>query len=102
MPRKLLAVFVLLAALAVSASAGPPEGVSGKVVFDQVADGLRKYRAEKDKGRRLDWLKRLAPTHDPRVGVALGEALEALGVRDHLQRHVEVDLIEQFYHTGGG
>jgi hypothetical protein len=61
------------------AVAGPPEWPSGKMAFDTVADGLRKYRKEKDEERRVWWLHRLAPTHDPRVAVTLGEAMD----RDH-------------------
>jgi hypothetical protein len=57
------------------ASARPPEGASGKMVLDEVADGLRKYRKEPDPERRLDRLTRLAPTGDPRVAVALAEAM---------------------------
>ncbi len=102
--KVLLPVLLLapLSALAPASLAGPPEAPSGQMALDEVADGLRQYRKEKEKGKRLEWLRRLAPTGDPRVGVALGEALEALGVRDHLARHAEVDLIEEHYHTGGG
>jgi hypothetical protein len=78
MPRT-FAPAVLLAALALlspgEAFAGPPEEVSGRMAFDEVADGLRKYRREADSKKRIEWLRKLAPTHDPRVGVALGEAL---------------------------
>jgi hypothetical protein len=55
------------------AVAAPPPGVSGRLVFDEVADGLRKYRTEKDEWKRAEWLKRLAPTRDPRVAVELWE-----------------------------
>jgi len=53
------------------ATAGPPEGPSGRMVLDEVADGLRKCRAEQEPGKRFRWLERLAPTADPRVYVAL-------------------------------
>lgn len=79
---KLVAVVLSLAVLAgVSprAAAGPPEKVVGAMTFDTVADGLRRYQREKDGGRRLAWLKRLAPTRDVRVAVALGEALDEPG-----------------------
>src|SRR5690242_17479371 len=102
---KALLPLLLLASLRVLAPAslaGPPDAPSGRLALDEVADGLRKYHKEKNRAKRLEWLRRLAPTGDPRVGVALGEALEALGVRDTLARHVEVDLIEEHYHTGGG
>jgi hypothetical protein len=74
------ALFTLLALFAVLPSgtrafAGPPEGVSGRMVLDEVADALRRYRREKDEGQRVKLLVALAPTRDPRVAVALGEAL---------------------------
>src|SRR4051794_8005929 len=76
MPRTTAAV--LLAALALltpgTAPAGPPEGASGKMAFDSVAAGLRKYRKETDEAKRIRWLERLAPSKDPRVAVVLGEA----------------------------
>ena len=57
------------------ATAGPPEGPSGRMVLDEVADGLRRYRLEADPARRRAWLRRLAPAGDARVALALGEAL---------------------------
>jgi hypothetical protein len=66
---------VLVLSLAPALRASPPEGPSGEMVLDEVADGLRKYRKETDDGRRITWLRRLAPTEDVRVAVALGEAL---------------------------
>jgi hypothetical protein len=49
-----LLVFVVLAlVLPGQAVAGPPEGMSGKMVFDEVADGLRKYRKEEDEEKRM-------------------------------------------------
>jgi hypothetical protein len=60
--------------------AEPSEGVSGKMafdekmVFDEVAKGLRKYRKEKDPKKRLAWLQKLAATGDPRVALALVDA----------------------------
>ena len=76
MPRKTFAALLLsLAVLALTllekAVAGPPEGVSGKMVFDEVADGLRKYQKETDWRKRLQWMVKLAPTCDPRVAIAL-------------------------------
>jgi hypothetical protein len=82
MSRTALAALPLLAALALppgEALAGPPEGASGKMAFDRVADGLRKYRKAADVDRRIGWLDRLAPTGDPRVAVALGEAMRDPG-----------------------
>jgi hypothetical protein len=69
-----LALFVLVVA-APSVLAGPPQGASGKMVLDEVAEGLRKYRNEKDLERRVHRLDKLAETHDPRVDVILGEML---------------------------
>ncbi len=78
---KIIAAVLMLATLALlspgRAVAGPPEGVSGKMTFDEVADALRKYRKETDEGKRMGWLWKLAPTRDPRVAVALGEAFAA-------------------------
>ena len=77
-------MFVFVPALAVlglippgKAGAGPPERTSGRIVFDTVADGLRKYGKETDEQKRIDWLLRLAPSQDPRVAVVLGEAVAA-------------------------
>jgi hypothetical protein len=72
----MIAAVLLLLCTMGQAVAGPPEKASGKMVLDEVADGLRRYQQEKDGGRRLTWLKRLAPTRDVRVAVALGEALD--------------------------
>ena len=58
--------------------AGPPEKISGKLVFDEVADGLRKYRKAKEPVSRIRWLEKLAPTRDPRVALALVEASESM------------------------
>jgi hypothetical protein len=57
--------------------AGPPERPAGRMAFDEVADGLRRYRSEKDPQRRREllWKLALARRQDPRVAVALGEAL---------------------------
>jgi hypothetical protein len=67
--------------LALSASdgavAGPPERVSGKMVVDEVSEGLYRYRRETDEARRVDWLSNLARSRDPRVCVAMGEYLSA-------------------------
>jgi hypothetical protein len=56
------------------AVAGPPEGVSGKMAFDEVAEGLRKYRAEKTPGKRIRWLEKLAASRDPRVAVVIWDS----------------------------
>jgi hypothetical protein len=80
MPKRLAGlVLTLLTLLALltpgQAVAGPPDGATGKMVLDEVADGLRKYRQATTADRRSDWLVKLVATRDPRVGVALGEQL---------------------------
>jgi hypothetical protein len=76
-PRLALLALPLLALLvAAPAAAGPPEAVSGRMVFDVVADGLRKYARETDPEMRARRLAALAPSQDPRVAVALGEAMQ--------------------------
>ena len=80
MPRTIAAA-VLLAVLALmlpgKAVAGPPERVSGKMVLapDEVADGLNRFRRERDVYKRVLLLCRLAETKDPRVLVAVGKSL---------------------------
>jgi hypothetical protein len=56
--------------------AGPPERGTGKLmlVSDEVSEGLRKCRQEKDPKKRLALLQTLGATGDPRVAVALVEA----------------------------
>jgi hypothetical protein len=66
---------VLLLFPTVKAVAGPPEQRSSATQLDKVADGLRHYRQQKDDGKRVAWLKRLAPSLDPRVKRALEAAL---------------------------
>jgi hypothetical protein len=79
--RPVIAVLLTLAPLLVPGQtvAGPPEGVSGRMVFDEVGVGLDRYGREKDPAKRLAWLKRLAPTKDPRVAVALWDAQFTFG-----------------------
>jgi hypothetical protein len=76
MPRTFAAGSLIVLALILlgKALAGPPDGVAGKMVLDEVADGLRKYRKETDQPKRLKWLAQLAATHDMRVQVALVDA----------------------------
>jgi hypothetical protein len=57
--------------------AGPPEAVSGRMDVDEVSQALRRYQHEFDEDRRVNWLRKVAPTRDPRVGVAMGEYLSA-------------------------
>jgi hypothetical protein len=64
-------VAVLALASPRSAVAGPPESPVGAMQLDKVEDGLRQYRQQKADDKRVAWLKRLAPSHDPRVEWAL-------------------------------
>src|SRR5579885_3760935 len=64
------------------ALAGPPEKVSGRMVLDEVADGLRKYRKMTDPEAQIRMLGRLARTRDPRVAVLLGEVVWIKGRRN--------------------
>jgi hypothetical protein len=76
MPRTLLVLTLFVALVSVrSVLAGPPDGVSGRMVLDEVADGLQKYRSARDENKRTWWLRKLGPTRDPRVAVVLGEAM---------------------------
>jgi hypothetical protein len=58
---------------------GPPDRASGKMVMDEVSEGLRRYRRETDESKRVEWLRKLARTRDPRVGAAMGEYLSSEG-----------------------
>jgi hypothetical protein len=76
MPRlSLLLLAVPLLGPLPAAVAGPPERPSARMAVDAVADGLLRYRRERNPERRRALLWDLAPIRDPRVAVALGEAL---------------------------
>jgi hypothetical protein len=99
MPRAFAGFLLpLLAALALlppgKAVAGPPDGASGRIVFDEVGAGLDRYRKEKDPEKRAKWLEKLAPIRDPRVAVALGEAL---GNWNEKVRWAALSLILKYY-----
>jgi hypothetical protein len=80
------------------AVAGPPEAASGKTVLDEVADGLRKYRGEKDEAKRIALMVRLAATSDPRVALVLGEALDgAPPARNFANLEIPVILLAMHY-----
>jgi hypothetical protein len=90
----------LLAALAVEtpSGAGPPARPSGRMSFDAVADGLRQYRKERDEEKRIAWLRRLAPSHDPRVAVELWEMFAWVrGKRTATIRQVARDCLAEYY-----
>ncbi len=72
---KPLGALLLLLAVAAAAPALPPDGVPGRMVLDEVADGLRRYQKEKSPVKRVSWLRRLAPMQDPRVALVLAQAL---------------------------
>jgi hypothetical protein len=76
MTRKFVG-FVLLLTLSLpgNAVAGPPEPTKGAMNLDKIADGLRQYQQSKAENKRVEWLKRLAPSRDPRVKAALETAL---------------------------
>jgi len=58
-------------------NAGPPDGVSGRMALDMVADGLRKYKAIKSPDKKALWLSQLARTGDVRVELAAWELFTA-------------------------
>ena len=86
-----------------------PRGAVGKMVFDEVADGLRRYRKVNDPQLRVRWLEKLAPSRDPRVAIALWEAdcedgaIKAAAVRLLGSCFVEGTRFErlQYYDVGG-
>lgn len=86
MPKASLAL-TLVALLPVPLAAGPPEGPSARMVFDEVADGLRQFRAEQDETKRVEWIGKLARTRDPRVAIALAGArttFDVVGAQAHM------------------
>jgi hypothetical protein len=83
---------LILVAVGMAAHGGPPEGTSGMMVRDEVAEGLLRYRKTNDPEKRRALLRQLAPTGDPRVAVALGEALASAGFA-----YPEIALLAEFY-----
>jgi hypothetical protein len=107
MPKMRLALLMPLAVLALLSPgrsvAGLPANVSGAMAFDTVADGLRQYRKETDEGKRAEWLKRLAPTRDPRVAVELWEVFAWVrGKRTAAIRQVARDCLADYFVPGEG
>lgn len=97
---KVLALLAVLALLHLGhVGALPTESVSGKMEFvDRVVDGLRHWH-EKDLGECRQWLRKVAPTGDPRVGVVLGELIEkywACGILD-AQMDQDARLFNRYY-----
>jgi hypothetical protein len=87
-----LLILALVVLPGMAARAGPPERPSGRMVRDDVAEGLLRYRRATDPERRRALLRQLAPTGDPRVAVALGEALASAGFA-----YPEIILLAEFY-----
>jgi hypothetical protein len=88
-------LFVALALLrSGEAVADLPERASGRTVLDEVAEGLRLYRMARTPETRVAWLERLAPTHDPRVALALAEAARC--IKDPVRGKACDLLIEHF------
>jgi hypothetical protein len=88
----LLAVLALLSPE--KAVAGPPESPSGATKLDTVADGLRQYQQHKADDKRVEWLKRLALSKDPRVKAALEAALSD---SSDVVAEVAVELLADHY-----
>jgi hypothetical protein len=89
----LFTLAILALPLSVTAArAGPPERPTGKMARDDVAEGLLRYRKATDPERRRALLRQLAPTGDPRVAVALGDALASDGFP-----YPEVALLAEFF-----
>jgi hypothetical protein len=100
MPRRLsvLALFIVLVP-ARPALADPPERVSGKMVLDEVVEGLMRYRYETDQDKRWDRLGELARTRDPRVAVVLGDLLDH-GINSEQQQAAVIFIVQ--YHGQKG
>jgi hypothetical protein len=92
MSRALPALLLLLS-LATSLRAAPADApADGRMVLDEVADGLRRYHGTKHEAPRRELLWRLASTRDPRVAVLLGEGLASSDYPFH-----ELTLLARFY-----
>jgi hypothetical protein len=80
MPKTLLVLPVLVSLFTLlmpaRAVAELPEEGSGQMVVDEVREGLQQYQKEKDVGKRIKLLEKLAPTRDSRVAVMLGDVLD--------------------------
>jgi hypothetical protein len=73
------------------------------MVLDEVAEGLRQYRKERDEEKRIAWLRRLAPSRDPRVAVELWEVFAWVrGKRTAPIRKVARDCLSDYYVTREG
>src|SRR5262245_38425804 len=72
MPKMLLGLVVLLPGQAASLDE-PEDLLRLTAVVDDVVQDLRRFRAEKDRGERIAFIRRRGPIPDPRVLVALME-----------------------------
>jgi len=81
-----------------STHAGPPDASSGAMVLDEVADGLLRYRKEREVGARVKLLQRLAPTRDPRVAIALAQVAvdPELPLGERGRQHAAFFLMEHY------
>jgi hypothetical protein len=70
---------------------GEPTGMTP----EEVAKELRRFHKETDKQKGLDILTRLAPTRDPRVGLALASRFEAERRRTFHYQGDELDTVTQ-------
>jgi hypothetical protein len=78
--------------------AGPPGGPSGAMMLDKVADGLSKYRREKDPDKRIEWLKKLARIRDPRVAIVLAqEGINPDSILGERNRQYAANLLMEYY-----
>jgi hypothetical protein len=76
--------------------AGPPEGVSGRMVLHELTDKLTRLRVEKHTKRKLALVKELGPVRDARVRVALMEIILKAERADPLL--IDVSLLLYQYH----
>ena len=75
MRRTTFAAALLLAHYSsMMAVARPPEERNSATKLDKIADSLRQYNQQKSDDRRVELLKRLAPSKDPRVQAVLEAA----------------------------
>jgi hypothetical protein len=102
MSKTALTLAVLLSA-ASPTPALPPDAPSGAMVYERVREELRQHSTDKDVQCRIKRLKRLAPTGDPRLVMALIQPVIELrpgGIASGLARDEllnALDLLERYY-----
>jgi hypothetical protein len=73
------------------------------MMIDPVPGGLRQYRAARDEGERIEWLRRLAPSRDPRVAVELWQVFAfASDKRSVAIRKAARECLAAYYVTQDG